>query len=84
MRSPLVSVIMPAFNASMYVHEAIRSVQQQTYKNWELVIVDDGSTDDTAEVIKPYLSDERVIYNMKTKPNQPVFLDDSEVVKLKK
>jgi teichuronic acid biosynthesis glycosyltransferase TuaG len=49
--SPLVSVVMPAYNAAGFIAEAIASVQAQTYANWELVIINDGSTDDTAAVI---------------------------------
>lgn len=48
----LVSVIMPAYNAGRHVAESVRSVQAQTYAAWELIIVDDGSTDDTAEVVR--------------------------------
>lgn len=44
---PLVSIIMPAYNAAKYISEAIQSVQQQDYPHWELIIIDDGSTDDT-------------------------------------
>lgn len=54
LRSPLVSVVMPVYNRSAIVGEAIESVLQQTYQVWELVIVDDGSTDDTREVIGKY------------------------------
>lgn len=43
---------MPAYNAGRYVAEAIRSVLEQTYAEWELVVVDDGSTDDTARIVR--------------------------------
>lgn len=47
---PAVSVIMPAYNASATLAASVKSVQAQTLLNWELIIVDDGSTDDTAEI----------------------------------
>lgn len=55
----LVSVIIPTYNRRQYVLEAIRSVTNQTYKHWELIIVDDGSVDDTIEMIKA-LNDSRI------------------------
>ena len=62
--TPLVSVIIPCYNYGAYVGEAIESILRQTYPNWELVVVDDGSTDDTAEQVKPFLSlDHRVRYH---------------------
>ena len=48
---PLVSVSMPAFNTEKYISEAIESVLSQTYTNFELIIVDDGSTDKTRDII---------------------------------
>ena len=57
-----VSIIMPSYNTAEYISESIRSVQAQSYHNWELLIVDDCSTDDTDAVVKPYLTDERIKY----------------------
>ena len=58
----LVSIIMPSYNTASFIAESIKSVLDQSYKDWELIIVDDCSTDDTDEVVKPYLSDERIKY----------------------
>ncbi len=44
---PMVSVVMPAYNVEKYLYDAVRSLQMQSYKNWELIVVDDASTDDT-------------------------------------
>ncbi len=49
---PLVSVMMPSRNASRYLEATVASIQNQTYTNWELVFVDDGSTDNTLSVIR--------------------------------
>lgn len=47
----IVSVIMPAYNAAAYIEEAIRSVMEQTYTNWQLLVLDDGSVDDTCAIV---------------------------------
>lgn len=48
----LVSVIVPAYNQELYIAETLNSIAKQTYSNWECIIVDDGSTDKTADVVK--------------------------------
>lgn len=58
----LVSIIMPSYNTAQYIADSIRSVQAQTYENWELLIVDDCSTDDTDGVVTSFLSDPRIRY----------------------
>lgn len=60
--SELVSIIMPSYNTARFISEAIESVLAQTCSNWELLIVDDCSTDDTDAVVCPYLADERIRY----------------------
>lgn len=59
----LISIIMPAYNAENYISDAINSVIAQTYHNWELIIVDDGSTDNTSQTVKEWLvKDNRIQY----------------------
>jgi len=61
-KNPLVSVVMPAYNAENYIAEAIESILNQTYKNFEFIIVNDGSTDNTLNIIKRYAKkDKRII-----------------------
>ena len=58
----LVSIIMPSYNTADFIKETIESVLAQTYTNWELLIVDDCSTDNTDEVVAQYLGDVRIRY----------------------
>lgn len=58
----LVSIIMPSYNTANYIEASIESVRHQTYENWELIIVDDCSTDNTDEVVRPFLTDGRIRY----------------------
>lgn len=60
MQAPLVSVIMPVYNGERFISEAIDSVCSQTLQEWELIIVNDGSTDQTQAIVRGY-SDERII-----------------------
>ena len=56
-----VSIVMPAYNGGAFIGQAINSVLNQTYPNWELIVVDDGSTDNTADLVAGY-KDPRVRY----------------------
>lgn len=56
----LVSIIMPSYNTAEFIEESINSVINQTYTNWELIIVDDCSTDGSEEIIKKFTQDERI------------------------
>lgn len=58
---PKISVVMPTFNAGRYIQEAIESVLKQTFQNWELIIIDDASTDDTSFLVRKF-NDPRIRY----------------------
>ena len=49
---PLISVILPVYNGEKYLEEAIWSILNQTYQNYELILINDGSSDKTEEIIK--------------------------------
>src|SRR5690606_28917246 len=54
MREPLVTVFMPVYNSEQYIREALESILNQTYQNLDILLVDDGSTDRSVEIIKSY------------------------------
>jgi glycosyltransferase involved in cell wall biosynthesis len=53
-KNPLVSIIMPTYNAGNYLREAIESIFSQTYQNFELIVINDGSTDNTQSILSSY------------------------------
>lgn len=61
LEKPVVSIIMPAFNASMFIEDAILSVINQSYTKWELIIVNDNSNDNTQKFIDKYTNDPKII-----------------------
>lgn len=65
---PKVSVIIPTYNGAKYLSEAIESALRQTYQDIEIIVVDDGSTDNTAEIVKNYMKkDKRISYYHRTR-----------------
>ncbi len=58
----LVSIVMPSYNTAQYIKQSIESILAQTYTAWELIIVDDCSTDNTDEAVSEFLSDTRIRY----------------------
>jgi glycosyltransferase involved in cell wall biosynthesis len=62
-KNPRVSIILPTYNGAKYINRAIESVLSQTLSDWELLVINDGSTDETEEIIKEYIKkDNRIIY----------------------
>ncbi|WP_298548700.1 glycosyltransferase [uncultured Parabacteroides sp.] len=69
----VVSVVMPVYNMEKYVAESVDSILNQTFSGWELIIVDDGSTDGTAEILRSFTDSRiRVLANFRNK----LILDD--------
>ena len=64
---PLVSILMNCFNGEKYLQEALDSVVNQTYKNWELIFWDNQSNDRSAEIFKKY-KDKRMFYYNRDEP----------------
>jgi glycosyltransferase involved in cell wall biosynthesis len=62
MKDPLVSIILFSFNQSEFIASAIESITNQTYKNLEIIISDNGSTDGSKDIIREYLADSRIIF----------------------
>ncbi len=73
-KTPLISVITPAYNAENFIHETIESVLKQSYKNWEMIIVDDCSKDRTREIVKKYVEkDSRIkLFQLETNSGSAV------------
>lgn len=58
---PQISIVVPVYNSAKYLSRTISSIQAQTYEDWEVLFIDDGSTDDSVEIIKQYIMDDNRI-----------------------
>jgi len=65
----LVSIITPTYNSAKYIAQTIQSVQSQTYKNWEMILVDDCSSDNTVQIIQHFLEEDHRIHLIQLNKN---------------
>ena len=79
MKEDLVSIIMPSYNTGKFIKETINSVLNQTYNNWELIIVDDCSTDDTEEIVNA-IKDNRIKF-LKNSTNSGAAISRNKAIK---
>jgi len=79
---PKVSIIMPAYNAEKYIGASIESVLEQSYKNWELIIVNDDSKDATPEIINQYAKKDKRLVVTKNTTNQGIAKTKNKAIKL--
>lgn len=77
----LVSIITPAYNTEKYIAQTIESVQKQTYKNWEMIIVDDCSQDDTVKIVEEYAKKDSRIILLKNCKNSGVSFSRNQALK---
>ena len=82
MKENLVSVIMPTYNCGKFIEETIKSVANQTYKNWELIIVDDCSKDNTEEIVNRYVERDSRIKCHRLETNQGAAVARTKAMKM--
>ncbi len=70
MSQPLISIVLPTFNGARYLSQAIQSCISQNFTNWELIVVDDASTDETPSIIQHYVQADKRIRSIRNLQNQ--------------
>lgn len=80
----LVSIVVPVYNAERFINETIQTVLDQTYTNWELIFIDDASTDNSVKLITPYLKKDKRIKLLKNKINLHAALTRNKGIKAAK
>lgn len=83
-KKPTVSIVMPVYNAEKYVEEAVLSVLRQTYADWEIIIMDDGSSDKSREILRKIAKIDKRIKCIYSKANRGIGQTMTELVKLAK
>ena len=83
-KKPLISVIIPVYNANGYLFDAVNSILNQTYKNLEIIIVDDGSTDNTPKILKNISKKDKRIKIITNKRNLNIARSLNHAVKIAK
>jgi glycosyltransferase involved in cell wall biosynthesis len=67
--TPLISIVLPTFNGSRYLRTAVESCRTQTFTDWELILVDDASTDDTPDLIRELAAQDSRIHVLQNPVN---------------
>lgn len=70
MNEPLVSVLLPSYNAASHIEEALRSIMEQSYRHLEIIVIDDGSTDDSVDIVRELAQTDSRIRLIRNKENQ--------------
>ena len=81
-KNPAISVIMSVYNGEKYVRKGIESIINQTFTDWEMIVCDDGSTDNTALIIKEYCNSDPRIIMIKNEANKGLAFSLNECIKI--
>lgn len=81
-KEDLISIIMPAFNCEKYIEDSINSVLNQTYRKWELIVIDDGSSDNTVRIVEMIANKDNRIKFLKNNQNRGVSATRNRAISL--